>query len=170
MKPLDQLTMEGVSKRWAVERRIVMEDSVHTLVATRMRGDARQLSGVLNRLQANSVALGEPITMRMANEVIQELVPTEAKIVRLQDIRRLVCNTFGLEPDSLRQDARSRSISRPRMLAMWLARKHTSAGLHEISEFFGRRSHSSAVTAHKTVNRWMESGEQLPLQNRRSVD
>ncbi len=166
MKPLDQVTMEEVSKRWAVERRIVMDGSVHSLVASRMRGDARQLSGVLNRLHASSLALGQPITLRMANEVIHELLPTQARVVRLQDIRRLVCDTFGLAPDSLRLSARSRSISRPRMLAMWLARKHTSAGLHEISEYFGRRSHSSAVTAHKTVDGWLDAGMQLDLQDR----
>ena len=86
-------------------------------------------------------------------------------MIRLQDIRRAVCDTFGLSPDSLRQATRSRSVSRPRMLAMWLARKHTSAGLHEISEFFGRRSHSSAVTAHRTVDRWIESGTRMDLQD-----
>ena len=72
-------------------------------------------------------------------------------------------DVFGLETDKLQQPARSRSVSQPRMLAMWLARKHTAAGLHEISQFFGRRSHSSAVTAHHTVDNWIASGAQLDI-------
>jgi chromosomal replication initiator protein len=169
MKPFDPSTMESVSKRWATDRHIVMNDDVHKLIASRMHGDARQLSGVLNRLQATSIAADEPITTRMANEVIQELIPTRSRIIKLQDVRKLVGEVFGLTPESLQQDSRSRAISRPRMLAMWLARKHTGAGLHEISEFFGRRSHSSAVAAQRTVDGWLESGKNLPL-NGQSCD
>ena len=53
---------------------------------------------------------------------------------------------------------KARSVSYPRMLAMWLARKHTRAALSEIGQFFGRRSHSTVISAEKKVNGWVENG------------
>lgn len=163
MTAVDQKTMEAISRRWAVDRNIKMDDGVHALVCSKMQGDARQLSGILNRLHATSVALEQPITHRMASEVIHELVPSQARVIRLKDIHKAICEVFGLESEVLQQTSRSRASSQPRMLAMWLARKYTTAGLHEISHFFGRRSHSSAVTAHNTVDGWVKKGARLKL-------
>lgn len=163
MKPIEQKTMESISVKWAAERQIRMATETHSLIASRMQGDARQLSGVLNRLRATSMALQEPITPRMVNEVLYELVPTQARIIRMQDVRKAICEVCGVDSESLQQQSRSRAITQPRMLAMYLARKHTSAGLHEISQFFGRRSHSSAVTANNTVEHWISNGETIAV-------
>ena len=163
MKPIEQTTMESISLRWATDRQISMDPAIHSMLASRMRGDARQLSGVLNRLRAASIALDEPITMRMTNEVLFELVPAQTRIIRLQDVRKAICEVFGLESDNLSQQSRSRAVTQPRMLAMYLARKYTSAGLYEISQFFGRRSHSSAVTASNTVDSWLTKGEKMNI-------
>ena len=163
MKPIEQVTMEQISMRWAHDREIQVSAETHALIASRMQGDARQLSGVLNRLRATSLALREPITNRMVNEVLYELVPTQARIIRLQDVRKAICEICGVDQDSLQQSTRSRSVSQPRMLAMYMSRKHTTAGLHEISQFFGRRSHSSAVTANHTVEKWIARGESIAV-------
>ena len=167
MKSIDHATMESISMQWAAERELRIDQATHSLIATRMQGDARQLSGVLNRLRATSMALNEPITPRMVNEVLYELVPTQARIIRLQDVRKAICEICGVDQDSLQQQSRSRSITQPRMLAMYLSRKHTSAGLHEISQFFGRRSHSSAVTANNTVEGWLARGESISVNGQR---
>lgn len=167
MKSIDHATMESISMQWAAERELRIDQETHALIAARMQGDARQLSGVLNRLRATSMALNEPITPRMVNEVLYELVPTQARIIRLQDVRKAICEICGVDQDSLQQQSRSRSITQPRMLAMYLSRKHTSAGLHEISQFFGRRSHSSAVTANNTVESWIARGESITINGQR---
>lgn len=163
MKPICQETMESISMQWAAAKKISMDKELHTTIASRMQGDARQLSGVLNRLRAASLALNEPITMRMANEVMYELMPAQTRIVRMQDVRKTVCEVFGVESDVLQQSSRSRAVSQPRMVAMYLARKLTSAGLHEISHFFGRRSHSSAVSASNKVDEWVARGEKVDI-------
>ena len=90
---------------------------------------ARELSGALCRLQATSEALGKPITLAMAEEALREMIHNSSRMVRLGDIEKAVCEVFGLEPQSLQADDKSKSISHPRMLAMWLARKHTRAAL-----------------------------------------
>ncbi len=74
---------------------------------------------------------------------------------------------FGLEPASLQSDAKATRVSHPRMLAMWLARKHTRAALSEIGHYFGRRSHSTVISAQKRINGWMAAGSSLDLAEHR---
>ena len=97
---------------------------------------------------------------------MDELFPDAHSLVRLDDIQRVVCDEFDLNPEMLRSDSRSRQVSHPRMLAMWLARKHTRAALTKISEYFGRRSHSTVVSAQTKVDRWVDQGQQLRCSHR----
>ena len=166
MKPIDAQTMENISRQWAQEKGIPLSDDLHRLLADKMQGDARQLSGVLNRLWATHRATGQPVSAQLVTEILFELVPSAKKIIRLQDVRSVVCEMFAIDANDLATAKRSRTISAPRMLAMWLARRHTAAGLHEISQFFGRRSHSSAVTANSTVESWLAQGRRIEINGR----
>ena len=87
--------------------------------------------------------------------------------MRLTDIEKAVCEVFGLETTSLQSDAKAKRVSHPRMLAMWLARKHTRAALSEIGHYFGRRSHSTVLSAQKRVEDWMAAGQPLDLAEHR---
>ena len=102
----------------------------------------------------------------MAREVVRELFPTGRSIVRLNDIEKVICEEFSIEPATLKSNRRSREVSHPRMLAMWLARKHTRAGLSEISEFFGRRSHSTVLSAKTKVDHWIDNESGNPMADR----
>ncbi len=163
MKPVDYEATLQISKQWSLERNIVLGDEIHELIASKTKGDARQLSGVLNRLRATSLATGESITTRMVNEVSYELIPSPSRIIRLQDVRKAISEVFSIEEDVLKTSTRSRAVAPPRMLAMWLSRRHTAAGYHEISSFFGRRSHSSAVSAIAKVDKWMSSAAKVNI-------
>ena len=77
--------------------------------------------------------------------------------MRLADVQKAVCDVFGVEPAQLRSERKGRSVSEPRMLAMWLARKYTRAAWSEIGEFFGRRSHSTVIAAHSRVERMIST-------------
>jgi len=127
---------------------------------------ARELSGALCRLQATSEAMGKPITLALADEALREMIHNSTRMVRLGDIEKAVCQAFGLDPQSLQADDKSKNISHPRMLAMWLARKHTRAALSEIGRYFGRRSHSTVVSAQKRVDRWVACGLSIDLAQR----
>jgi chromosomal replication initiator protein len=70
---------------------------------------------------------------------------------------------LGVEPKSLRDGNKTKSASQPRMLAMWLARKYTRAAFSEIGEYFGRRRHSTVISAERRVNHWMAEGTRLQL-------
>jgi chromosomal replication initiator protein len=125
-------------------------------VATHMTRHARELIGAVNRLEATSLMLGVAITPEMAEEALADLVRSSARSVRLADVERAVCTAFGIEPGSLQTSRRGRTLSHPRMLAMYLARKHTHAALADIGTFFGRRSHSTVIAAQKSVQSWVE--------------
>jgi len=131
------------------------EDVVH-YVAAQMTRHARELIGAVNRLEATSLMLGIPVTAEMAEEALADLVRSSARSVRLADVERAVCTAFGIEPGSLQSSRRARTVSQPRMLAMFLARKHTHAALADIGRYFGRRSHSTVIAAQKAVGEWVE--------------
>jgi chromosomal replication initiator protein len=164
--PIDFDTAKKILRQLAARRQFSLSESVAERIAERVPGDARQLSGVLNRLWATREVTRRPITSEFADCVIDELFPEAHTLVRLDDIQRAVCDEFDIEPAMLRSDSRSRQVSHPRMLAMWLARKHTRAALTEISEFFGRRSHSTVVSAQSKVDHWVDQGEQLRCAHR----
>jgi len=167
----DHATRVGIVAQMARRMGIDAPAEVQQYVASHMTNHARELSGALCRLQATSQALGCPISLAMAEEALADLVRHGGRSVRLPDIEKAVCEVFGLDPSSLQSDAKTKRISHPRMLAMWLARKHTRAALSEIGSYFGQRSHSTVVSAQKRVDGWMADGRPLELAERKwSVD
>jgi len=171
VEPPDHATRLGIVAHMAKRMSISVPIEVQQYVASRLTSHARELSGALCRLQATSQALGRPITLPMAEEALADLVRHSARAVRLPDIEKAVCQVFGLDPASLQSSAKGKQVSHPRMLAMWLARKHTRAALSEIGSYFGHRSHSTVVSAQKRVDGWMTEGCPLQLAERNwSVD
>jgi chromosomal replication initiator protein len=161
MSAPDMLTRREIVKRYVHKRDCAVPDEVQDMVAARFSESARELFGAVHRLQATQQATGEPITTAMAEEALSDLWVHSSRVIHLSDIEKAVCETFGLQPESLRSQRKAKSISHPRMLAMWLARKHTRNALSEIGEYFGRRSHTTVISAQKRINSWMSLGDSL---------
>lgn len=159
----DYETRVAITRDLIARERLTVPNEVAELIALETSGDARQIHGALNRLQAASKALQQPITFDLARSSLSDIFASAKRIVRLPDIERAVCEVFGLEPKCLRESGKTRAASQPRMLAMWLARKYTRMAFSEISEFFGRRSHTTVISAEQKVNRWMSDGTRLQL-------
>ncbi len=159
----DYATRLGIVARLSRQLEVSVPEDVQSLVASQVASHARELSGVLNRLQATSLAHGRPINRTLAEEVLSDMTAQASRFIRLPDIQKAVCDEFGILPDSLRSTRTARSVSNPRVLAMFLARKHTRAALSEISHYFGRRSHSTVISANKKVEAWMSRPETLLL-------
>ena len=161
--PPDYDVRRGIVAAVCDKRDLAVPDDVLHYVATSMTRHARELLGAVNRLEATSHMLGVPVTLEMAQEALADLVRSSSRSVRLADIERAVCKAFGIESGALQSSRRARSASHPRMLAMFLARKHTQAALTEIGGYFGRRSHSTVIAAQKAVGDWVASGAQVVL-------
>ena len=163
IEPPDYDVRRGIVAAVATRRGLVMPDAVVHYIATHMTRHARELVGAVNRLEATSHMLGAPITADMAAESLSDLVRSSARSVRLADIERAVCSAFGIESGSLQSARRARTVNHPRMLAMFLARRHTTSALVEIGSYFGRRSHSTVIAAQKTVGEWVAQRSRIVL-------
>jgi chromosomal replication initiator protein len=161
--PPDYDVRRGIVAAICEKRGLAVPDDVLHYVATSMTRHARELLGAVNRLEATSHMLGVPVSLEMAQDALADLVRSSSRSVRLADIERAVCKAFGIESGALQSSRRARSASHPRMLAMFLARKHTQAALTEIGGYFGRRSHSTVIAAQKAVGDWVATGAQVVL-------
>jgi chromosomal replication initiator protein len=165
MLPPDHQVRLGILRQWACELELPLPLDVAEFIAAHLTAHARELSGAMKLLKANCLALGCELTLALAEEALAETIRHSAPIVRLADIEQAVCGEFGLEPKTLQTGAGRRSVNHPRMLAMWLARKYTRVALSEIGRYFGRRSHSTVISAQRKVNGWVASGQPLSLAN-----
>jgi len=161
--PPDYEVRRGIVAALGGKRGLALPEDVLHYVASSMTRHARELLGAVNRLEATSHMLGVPVTLEIAQEALADLVRSSGRSVRLADIERAVCKAFGIENGALQSARRARSASHPRMLAMFLARKHTQAALTEIGCYFGRRSHSTVIAAQKAVGGWVAKGSQVVL-------
>lgn len=161
--PPDYDVRRGIVAAVCGKRSFGVPDDVVHFIATSMTRHARELFGAVNRLEATSLMLGVPVTLAMAEEALADLVRSSTRSVRLADIERAVCKAFGIESGSLQSSRRARTASHPRMLAMFLARKHTQAALAEIGTYFGRRSHSTVIAAQKAVGELVQKRSPIML-------
>ncbi|MDA7977802.1 MAG: DnaA/Hda family protein [Pirellulales bacterium] len=151
---------EELVRRFAQQRSMELPENVVQLVASRIVSHARELSGAVNQLFAATLSTGGEIDLGVAQNILGETRRAGPQL-QLKEIEKAVCQEFQLEPKQLRSSKKTQNVSQPRMLAMWLARKHTRAALSEIGNYFGGRSHSTVVSAQKKVNGWVKSQQML---------
>lgn len=163
-------TRLSIVKQMAEQLGLAVPQEVQALIASNLHSHARELSGALHRLAATSRALERPISPAMAQEALADLLGGGNRHLRLADIERAVCEEFGLEPQALQSTRKAKDVSGPRAVAMYLARKHTRCALSEIGHHFGRRSHSTVISAQKKVNGWMSKPAALGEGGRLSIE
>jgi chromosomal replication initiator protein len=161
LEPADLATRMQIVRNYVQARRLELSDEVLHLVASRIRGDARYLHGAIHRLEAMWEAYQQPISVQIAESALADLFHTTRQAVHLPDIEKAVCTVFGLDAKTLQSNRRSKTVSHPRMLAMWLARKYTRAAYAEIGEFFGHRAHNTVISAQQRVKTWLSRGTQI---------
>jgi len=130
-------------------------------VAQRFKNNVRELEGALNCLETYYHLSHKRVSLSAARQVLADLERDCIRIVRMTDVEQTVCSFFGLESKDLKSPRRHRSISQPRMLAMFLIRRHTQAAYSEIGQFFGGRNHSTVMSADKKVKTWLK--DRIPI-------
>jgi chromosomal replication initiator protein len=161
--PPDYQTRLGILRHLAAKIGFALADDVAEFIATHLTSHARELAGALNRLDAAERIWKKPITRALAEDALAEMIRHDVRAVRLADIDKAVCEVFGLEAETLQSGRRAKDVSHLRMLAMFLARKHTRAALSEIGQHFGRRSHSTVISAQKTVTGWVAKQTKIEM-------
>jgi chromosomal replication initiator protein len=153
--PPDYAMRRQILRQQCVAMSFPLESELLEAIATQVTAGARELQGALNRIQLTSQVHEQAACRAMVDEVLNDLAQHNSRTVRLNDIQKAVCDVFGVEAAGLRSEVKARALTEPRMLAMWLARKYTRAPWSEIGQFFGRRSHSTVISAHRRVERLM---------------
>jgi chromosomal replication initiator protein len=143
-----------------------LPDELIDFLAGRLRGNVRELEGALNTLRHYSHVTGRPMDLALAREALGELLRHAVTVVQLPDVDRAVCAALKLPAGALQARQRAWAVSHPRMLAMYLARKHTAAAYSEIGRYFGGRNHSTAVAAEKKVRQWLSEDGSITLEER----
>ncbi len=120
-------------------------------VAKRVRSNVRDLESALHRLIAGSQFTGIPIQLDFAKQVLQDMLAVHDRLVTLENIIKTVSEYFKIRVSDLLSSRRSRSIARPRQVAMALAKELTNHSLPEIGEAFGGRDHTTVLHACRKI-------------------
>jgi chromosomal replication initiator protein len=134
----------------AAEGHVVPEE-VAFFIAKRIRSNVRELEGALRRVIANSHFTGLPITLEFTKEALRDLLALQDKLVTIDNIQKTVAEYFKMRISDLHSKRRSRSITRPRQIAMALAKDLTTHSLPEIGDAFGGRDHTTVLHACRRV-------------------
>ncbi|EGI55652.1 chromosomal replication initiator protein DnaA [Sphingomonas sp. S17] len=130
---------------------IVVPNDVLDLLASRIRGNIRELEGALNRVVAYAQLTGEKIDLEFAVATLGEVLRGAQRRITIDEIQKLVSRHFELKPLDLVSARRARAIARPRQIAMYLAKRLTTRSLPEIGRKFGGRDHSTVIYAVRKI-------------------
>ncbi len=165
--PPDAATRLDILKAKVAGTEPPVPDEVLRFLAEQLRGNVRELEGALHSLRHCGRVMARPIDLPLARETLAELLRHSLRVVQLVDVERAVCQVLRLDAGALRSKQRAWAVSHPRMVAIFLARKHTSAAYSEIGKHFGGRNHSTAVAAEKKVRQWLQADGELVLGEQR---
>ena len=140
---------------------IDLPNDVAFFVGKRVRSNIRELEGALRRIVANAQFTGKPITLDFAREALRDLIAAQDKQVTLENIQKTVADYYKIRTSDLLSAKRTRTIARPRQVAMALAKELTNHSLPEIGERFGGKDHTTVLYATRKVAELRESDTRI---------
>jgi len=159
----DLATRRAILKAKAAARGVDVPDAVVGYVAEHLRTSVRELEGALHSLLAHALLTGRRLDLALAKTALRDTIRHTVQSVALRDVERAVCQLFEIEAESLKSESRARVLTYPRMLGMYLARKHTGLAYSEIGRYFGGRNHSTVISAEKKVLCWLRDEDRTRL-------
>jgi chromosomal replication initiator protein len=141
----------------AAAARKELPEEVAFFIAQRIRSNVRELEGALHRVMATSTFTGRPITLEFAKDALRDLLAVQDRLVTIENIQKTVAEYSKVRVSDLLSKRRNRSITRPRQIAMSLAKELTNHSLPEIGDQFGGRDHTTVLHACRRVKLLRES-------------
>ena len=140
---------------------VELPEEVAFFVAKRIRSNVRELEGAMRRVIANSQFTGRPITLDFAKEALKDLLALQERLVTIENIQKTVAEYYKIRVADLLSRRRSRSITRPRQMAMALSKELTNHSLPEIGDAFGGRDHTTVLHACRVIKGLRDSQTRL---------
>jgi len=161
IEPPELETCVAILMSKAALSHVDLPEEVAFFVAKRIRSNVRELEGALRRVVATSHFTGRPITLEFAKEALRDLLALQEKLVTVENIQKTVAEYYKIRIADLLSKRRSRSIARPRQVAMALAKELTNHSLPEIGDAFGGRDHTTVLHACRRIKELRESERRI---------
>ena len=144
-------TRLAIIQKKVAARGIAMPDDVQCFIAGTIESNARELEGAITKMAMLAQVLDRPIDMALAEEALGTDVPRRRREVTIEQIIEAVTQRYGVRLADLQSRKRTKSISMPRQVCMYLARALTRHSLEEIGGYFGGRDHTTVLHANRTI-------------------
>ncbi|HEX7234445.1 MAG TPA: chromosomal replication initiator protein DnaA, partial [Nitrosospira sp.] len=151
IEPPELETRVAILMKKAALEQIVLPSDVAFLVAQKISSNIRELEGALRRIVANAQFTGQPITQERVKEWLRDILARQERQITLENIQKTVADYYRVRAGDMLSKKRSRSIARPRQVAMSLAKELTSHSLPEIGDAFGGRDHTTVLHACRKI-------------------
>lgn len=145
----------------AAQSRVDLSHDVAFFIAKRIRSNVRELEGAMRRVIATSRFTGQPITLDFTKEALKDLLALQDKLVTIENIQKTVADYYKIRVADLHSKRRSRSVARPRQVAMALSKELTSHSLPEIGDAFGGRDHTTVLHACRKIKELRECDSRI---------
>jgi chromosomal replication initiator protein len=130
-------------------------------IGQRIRSNVRELEGALKRVIANAHFTGRDISIELVRESLKDLLALQDRLVSVDNIQRVVAEYYKIKVADLLSKRRSRSVARPRQVAMYLAKDLTNHSLPEIGDLFGGRDHTTVLHACRKIKELLDSSADI---------
>ena len=152
IEPPEYETRVAIVKSKAECAQIDLPDNVAFFIAKHFVSNVRELEGALNRVIANANLTGQPINIEFCQQALRDLLLLQERQVTLENIQKVTAGYYKIKVADLLSKRKTRSIARPRQVAMALAKELTNHSLPEIGDSFGGRDHTTVLHAHRKVD------------------
>lgn len=161
VEPPELETRVAILMSKAEKAKIDLPYEVAFFVAKRIRSNVRELEGALKRIIANAHFTGKPITLDFVKDALRDLLALQDKLITIENIQKTVAEYYKVKIADLLSKRRSRSVARPRQMAMALAKELTNHSLPEIGDAFGGRDHTTVLHACRVIAEFKQSNQDI---------
>ncbi len=161
IEPPELETRVAILQKKAEEANIDLPVEVAFFIAKRIRSNIRELEGAFRRVMATANFTASPITLDFAKDALRDLIALHQRIITIDNIQKIVAEYYKIRTSDLLSNRRSRSITRPRQLAMALSKELTNHSLPEIGADFGGRDHTTVLHGCRKIASLRESDSKI---------
>ena len=161
IEPPDMETRAAILMKKAAQVNVELPQEVAFFIAKKIPFNVRDLEGALRRVIANAQFTGREITTEFTKEALHDLISLKDKLVNMDNIQKTVAEYFKIRVADLSSKNRKQTVTRPRQMAMCLARELTSHSFPEIGDAFGGRDHTTVMNACKKINELKEADHKI---------
>lgn len=161
VEPPELETRVAILMKKAEQAKVLLPNDSAFFIAQRVRSNVRELEGALKRVIAHASFMNQPLSVDLVREALKDLLALQDRQVSIENIQKTVAEYFKIKVSDLLSKRRTRSVARPRQVAMSLAKELTNHSLPEIGDGFGGRDHTTVLHACRKIKELRETDKDI---------